>query len=156
MLFSRSILADICQELRSSGKKVVFTNGCFDILHAGHVTYLDTAKKLGDVLIIGLNTDASVRRLKGEHRPVNNENDRAVVIGALKSVDFVVLFDEDTPLELITLLKPNVIAKGGDYTPETIVGADVVRQNGGEVVVIPLVAGKSTTAIIQKAQSNCK
>ncbi|MBS1537536.1 MAG: D-glycero-beta-D-manno-heptose 1-phosphate adenylyltransferase [Bacteroidetes bacterium] len=155
MLISRSILAQVCQELRLAGKKIVFTNGCFDILHAGHVTYLDTAKRLGDVLIIGLNTDDSVRRLKGEHRPVNSENDRAVVISALKSVDYVVLFDEDTPLELITLLKPNVIAKGGDYTPETIVGADVVRQQGGEVVVIPLVAGKSTTAIIQKAQSNC-
>jgi len=155
MIISRLVLADVCQELRLADKKIVFTNGCFDILHAGHVTYLDEAKMLGDVLVIGLNTDASVRRLKGEHRPVNDEHDRAIVISALKSVDYVVLFDEDTPLELITLLKPDIIVKGGDYTPETIIGADFVRQNGGKVVVIPLVAGKSTTAIIQKAQSNC-
>ncbi len=155
MLISRSILAEVCQELRLADKRIVFTNGCFDILHSGHVAYLEVAKKFGDILIIGLNTDASVRRLKGESRPVNSENDRAIVINALKSVDYVVLFDEDTPLELISLLLPDVLAKGGDYTPDTIVGADVVRQNGGNVVVIPLVAGKSTTAIIQKAQTTC-
>ncbi|MBI3260419.1 MAG: D-glycero-beta-D-manno-heptose 1-phosphate adenylyltransferase [Ignavibacteriae bacterium] len=155
MLISRQILAEVCQELRSASKKIVFTNGCFDILHSGHVTYLSSAKKLGDVLIIGLNTDASVRRLKGENRPVNSEDDRAIVINALKSVDYVVLFDEDTPLELITLLKPDILVKGGDYTPETIVGADTVLRNGGSVIVIPLVAGKSTTAIIQKAQTTC-
>jgi rfaE bifunctional protein nucleotidyltransferase chain/domain len=155
MQISRSILALVCQEARLSGKKIVFTNGCFDILHSGHVTYLEAAKKLGDVLIIGLNTDSSVRRLKGESRPVNTESDRAIVVGALKSVDYVVLFDEETPLELIRLLTPDVLVKGGDYTPETIVGAEVVQENGGSVVVIPLVAGKSTTAIIQKAQADC-
>lgn len=155
MLISRQILAEVCQELRTANKKIVFTNGCFDILHSGHVTYLSAAKKLGDVLIIGLNTDASVKRLKGENRPVNSENDRAVVINALRSVDYVVYFDEDTPLELITLLKPDVLVKGGDYTPETIVGADTVLRDGGSVIVIPLVAGKSTTSIIQRAQISC-
>ena len=155
MLISRQILAEVCQELRSANKKVVFTNGCFDILHSGHVTYLSAAKKLGDVLIIGLNTDASVKRLKGGNRPVNSENDRAVVINALRSVDYVVYFDEDTPLELITLLKPDVLVKGGDYTPETIVGADTVLRDRGSVIVIPLVAGKSTTSIIQRAQISC-
>ena len=132
----------------------VFTNGCFDILHAGHVFYLAEAKKRGDVLIVGLNSDQSVRRLKGASRPLNSQADRAVVLGALKSVDVVTIFGEDDPFELITLVKPDVLVKGGDYDPDAregpraIVGADFVRAYGGTVAVIPFVEGKSTTGII--------
>lgn len=151
MVISRALLSSLCSELREQGKKVVFTNGCFDILHVGHVTYLQAAKLLGDVLIVGINSDDSVRRLKGPSRPINNEADRSTVVAAVRSVDYTVIFDEDTPLELITELRPNVITKGGDYTPDTIVGAEFVRKQGGDVVVIPLVVGKSTTSIVQKA-----
>jgi len=150
MNISRSLLAELCTLLRNQGKKIVFTNGCFDILHVGHVTYLDAAKQLGDVLIVGVNSDASVRRLKGPSRPINNESDRSMVLSALKAVDFTVIFDEDTPLELIKQITPHILTKGGDYTEDTIVGAPYVRSHGGEVVVIPLVAGKSTTSIIRK------
>ncbi len=150
MLISRETLSTVCRELKANGKKVVFTNGCFDILHIGHVTYLEKAARLGDILVIGLNSDASVSALKGPSRPVNNENDRAGILSALKFVDYVSVFDEDTPFELVSAIMPDIIVKGGDYTPETIVGADIVTQNGGEVVVIPLVEGKSTTNIIRK------
>ena len=150
MMLSKEILGKVCKELRFNDMKIVFTNGCFDIIHAGHVKYLAEAKKLGDVLIVGLNSDDSVRRLKGPSRPVNNELDRAIVLGALKSVDYVCLFDEDTPLELITGLMPDVLVKGGDYTIDNIVGADFVMKRGGEVAVIPFVEGKSTTKIIGK------
>ena len=150
MLLLKDELALICHDLRNQNKKIVFTNGCFDIIHAGHVSYLAQAKKYGDILIIGLNSDDSVRRLKGKHRPVNDETDRALVLSALRSVDYVCIFDEDTPLELIKLLKPDVLAKGGDYTQETIVGADFVKKNGGEVVVVPLVPGKSTTELLRR------
>jgi D-beta-D-heptose 7-phosphate kinase/D-beta-D-heptose 1-phosphate adenosyltransferase len=153
MILGREDLAKAVAGLQSQGKRVVFTNGCFDIIHAGHVEYLAKSRELGDVLVIGLNTDASVKRLKGESRPINSETDRAIVLDALKYVDFVCLFDEDTPLELIRVVKPNVLTKGGDYSHETIVGADFVVANGGEVVVIPLVAGKSTTNVINKM--NC-
>jgi len=131
----------------------VFTNGVFDILHAGHVTYLAEARALGDVLVLGLNTDASVRRLKGPERPINNENDRATVVAALRAVDHVVLFDDDTPIRVITALLPDVLVKGGDYTRDTIVGADEVEANGGRVVTIPLLEGRSTTNIINRARS---
>lgn len=137
--------------LRAAGRRIVFTNGCFDILHAGHVRYLAAARALGDCLVLGLNSDASVRRLKGETRPVNDENDRAEVVGGLKSVDAVVIFDEDTAENLIAKVRPAVYAKGGDYTPETLPEARVVESYGGEVAFIPLVAGKSTTNIIRKA-----
>ncbi len=150
MLISRETLTTVCKELKQNGKKVVFTNGCFDILHIGHVTYLEKAARLGDVLVLGLNSDASVSALKGPSRPVNKEADRAGVLSALKFVDYVTVFDEDTPFELVSAIIPDVIVKGGDYTPETIVGADIVTQNGGEVAVIPLVEGKSTTNIIKK------
>jgi len=150
MIISRSLISEICNQLREQGKSIVFTNGCFDILHVGHVTYLEAAKQLGDVLIVGVNSDDSVRRLKGPSRPINNESDRSAVLSALKAVDFTVIFDEDTPLELIEELTPHVITKGGDYTPETIVGAEYVRQHGGKVIVIPLVAGKSTTSILKR------
>lgn len=150
MNISRELALIITREAHLAGKKVVFTNGCFDIIHSGHVTYLAKAKRLGDILIVGLNSDGSVRRLKGPERPINNYNDRAAVMSALKPVDYVVEFTEDTPLELIKTIKPDIITKGGDYAPENIVGADFVTANGGEVVVIPFVPGKSTTSIISR------
>jgi len=128
--------------------KIVFTNGCFDILHRGHIEYLSQARDKGEILIIGLNSDASVKRIKGEGRPVQDETSRALVLASLRIVDAVVLFDEDTPYELIKIVKPDVLVKGGDYTDETIVGADIVRANGGEVVVIPIVEGYSTSKIL--------
>lgn len=138
---------------KKAKQKIVFTNGCFDLLHAGHVTYLEAAKKRGDKLILGLNTDRSVSALKGPTRPVVNENDRARVLAALESVDAVILFDEDTPLNLINTLKPDVIAKGSDYTEARVVGAEEVKSWGGEVALIDLVAGRSTSNIIKKLNS---
>lgn len=131
-------------------KKIVFTNGCFDILHIGHIRYLQEAAKLGDILIIGLNSDASVKRLKGLDRPINSEQDRAELLCALEFVDYVVIFDEDTPLELISVVEPDVLVKGGDYYPEDVVGRDIIEKRGGELVLIPFVEGKSTTNIIEK------
>lgn len=135
---------------KKANQKIVFTNGCFDLLHAGHVTYLEAAKKRGDKLILGLNTDHSVSALKGPSRPVVNENDRARVLAALESVDAVILFDEDTPLNLINAIRPNVIAKGSDYTAEQVVGGKEVVSWGGEIALIDLVAGRSTSNIIKK------
>ncbi len=131
---------------------VVFTNGVFDLLHPGHVDVLLGARAEGAALVVGLNSDASVQRLKGPSRPVRSEVERAYVLAAFEMVDAVVVFDEDTPLELVRALQPDVIVKGGDYSPETIVGADVVRARGGRVVVIPLVPDQSTTSIIAKLQ----
>jgi D-beta-D-heptose 7-phosphate kinase/D-beta-D-heptose 1-phosphate adenosyltransferase len=130
--------------------RVVFTNGVFDLLHPGHVDVLVGARRHGDALIVGLNSDASVRRLKGPERPVRSESERAYVLGAFEVVDAVVVFDEDTPLELVRRLEPDVIVKGGDYREDTIVGAREVRARGGSVVVIPLTPGQSTTSIIEK------
>ena len=129
---------------------VVFTNGVFDLIHPGHVDVLSAARSYGDALLVGLNTDASVKRLKGPDRPVRTEAERAYVLAAFEAVDAVVLFDEDTPIELVKALEPDVIAKGGDYSEETIVGAAEVKARGGEVVVIPLTPGQSTTSIIEK------
>ena len=151
MLIPKERIEDFCATLREAGQRVVFTNGCFDILHAGHVRYLEAARALGDCLVLGLNTDASVRRLKGETRPVNTELDRAAVVGALVAVDYVVLFDEPTAEMLIEKVRPAVYAKGGDYTRETLPEARIVEAYGGEVALVPLVAGKSTTGIIEKA-----
>lgn len=131
-------------------KKIVFTNGCFDILHIGHIRYLQEAAKLGDILIIALNSDASVKRLKGSDRPINNEMERAEMIGALGFVDYVTLFEEDTPLELIKKIQPDVLVKGGDYTQDEVVGREEVEARGGKLVLIPFVEGKSTTNIIEK------
>lgn len=131
-------------------QKIVFTNGCFDILHIGHIRYLQEAAKLGDILIIGLNSDASVKRLKGQDRPINSEDDRAEMLSALGFVDYVALFEEDTPLELIKLVQPDVLVKGGDYAPEDVVGKSEVEKRGGCVVIVPLVEGKSTTGIIKR------
>ena len=130
-------------------KKIVFTNGCFDILHRGHIEYLSMARDLGVVLIIGLNTDDSVKRIKGEGRPVQDETSRALILASLRFVEAIILFDEDTPYDLISMIKPDVLVKGGDYTEETIVGADIVKANGGEVVTIPLVEGYSTSGLIE-------
>lgn len=136
----------IAKRLKAQGRKIVFTNGCFDILHRGHATYLQKAKELGDILILGLNSDESIRRLKGETRPINNLEDRAFLIGALESVDFVVPFTEDTPYELIKRITPNVLVKGADYEGKEVVGSDVAD----ELVLIEFVAGKSTTNLIEK------
>ena len=138
---------------KSEGKKVVFTNGVFDLLHLGHITYLAKAAELGDKLIIGLNTDASVKRLKGENRPVNDQNNRAALLAALFFVDAVILFEEDTPRQLITLLMPDVLIKGADYTVENIAGAKEVLANGGEVKTISLVDCYSSTNIINKIKA---
>ncbi|GMR12735.1 MAG: D-glycero-beta-D-manno-heptose 1-phosphate adenylyltransferase [Gemmatimonadota bacterium] len=135
-------------------RRVVFTNGCFDILHRGHVTYLEQARLLGDELVVGLNTDASVGRLKGAGRPLVPERDRAFVLAALSSVTAVTLFDEDTPAELIAALRPDVLVKGGDYMSDEIVGADTVEQGGGRVVIIPYVEGHSTTELIQRLRES--
>ena len=137
-------------ELQQSGKKIVFTNGCFDILHAGHVKYLEAAKQLGDKLIVGINSDESVRKLKGKDRPINKLINRAKVIGSLKCVDAVVVFDETTPIKLIKAIKPNVLVKGGDYKVKEIVGYEEITKLGGKVKTIPLVPGLSTTKIISK------
>ncbi|MBC8344882.1 MAG: D-glycero-beta-D-manno-heptose 1-phosphate adenylyltransferase [Candidatus Marinimicrobia bacterium] len=135
---------------KSAGLKVVFTNGCFDILHRGHVAYLSEAKSLGNKLILALNSDRSVRELKGERRPIQSQDDRAAILDALESIDLVVIFDEDTPQEIIKTLLPHVLVKGGDYSPETIVGAGTVIENGGEVKVIPFLSGYSTSGILEK------
>lgn len=150
MLIPNEKIEDFCATLRAAGQRIVFTNGCFDILHAGHVRYLTQARSLGDCLVLGLNTDASVRRLKGETRPVNRELDRAEVVGALAAVDYVVLFDEPTAEALVEKVRPAVYAKGGDYTRETLPEAKIVERYGGEVHFIGLVPGRSTTKIIEK------
>jgi len=135
---------------RKQGKRIVFTNGCFDLLHPGHVHYLQAARELGDFLVVGLNDDDSIRRLKGPSRPVNNLEHRACILAAIKSVDMVVAFSEDTPIKLITSLMPDVLVKGGDYSVEDIVGAEEVRGNGGKVVVIPFLDGHSSTGLIDR------
>ena len=143
-------LAPRLDEARKSGKKVVFTNGCFDILHVGHVRYLAAAGAKGELLVVGLNTDASVRLIKGDKRPVVHQSHRAEVLASLGCVDYVVLFDAPQPLELIQTLKPDVLVKGADWTQETIVGGDFVKSNGGRVVRISLVPDISTSRIIAK------
>ncbi|MDX2184777.1 MAG: D-glycero-beta-D-manno-heptose 1-phosphate adenylyltransferase [Gemmatimonadaceae bacterium] len=144
-------LADAVAWRRAQPGRVVFTNGVFDLLHPGHVDVLRLARAEGDALLVGVNSDASVRRLgKGPERPIRPEADRAYVLGGLESVDAVVVFDEDTPARLVAALEPDVIVKGGDYRPDTVVGADTVQARGGRVVIIPLVEGQSTTSIVQK------
>lgn len=158
---TREELAERCAELRGTGKRIVFTNGCFDILHAGHAMYLERARALGDVLVVGINDDASARRLKGPARPIMHEQDRADLVAALRAVDFVSLFGEDTPFDLIRAIEPDVLVKGGDYDAAAtdgasyIVGSDVVRSRGGEVRVIEFVEGRSTSDIIGRILSSC-
>jgi len=146
------LLARLEQE-RAAGRKIVFTNGCFDILHPGHIAYLEDAAACGNVMVLGLNSDASVRRLKGAERPINSEQDRAVMLAGLASIDYVTLFDQDTPIELISAVKPDVLVKGGDWTLENIVGADFVQEHGGEVYSLPFREGYSTTSLIEKIKS---
>ncbi|WP_178337443.1 D-glycero-beta-D-manno-heptose 1-phosphate adenylyltransferase [Candidatus Avelusimicrobium facis] len=147
-IFSRRRLALWLKAQRQAGKKIVFTNGCFDILHAGHVSVLEFSRSKGDVLVVGVNSDASVRRLKGPTRPVNPEADRALVLAALQAVDAVCLFEQDTPYELIQLVRPDVLVKGGDYKPNEIVGREFAKK----VVRFALLKGRSTTNIIKKVQ----
>ena len=149
-LLSRNEALEKVRAWQASGKKVVFSNGCFDILHAGHVEYLAAARELGDMLLIGLNSDASVRRLKGPNRPVCCEADRAAVLSALLVVDGVTLFNEDTPEELIGTLLPDILVKGSDWAIEQIAGARAVLDHGGSVLTLPLLEGRSTTGIIEK------
>jgi len=145
----QSLKASIVQ-WQSEGKKVVFTNGVFDLLHIGHITYMAKAAELGDILVIGLNSDSSVRRIKGQDRPVNDQNSRTALLAALFFVDSIVVFEEDTPINLITTLMPDILVKGADYSIENIVGAKEVIANGGEVKTIDFVEGYSSTSIIKK------
>ena len=146
-------LLDIIKELKSENKVVVTTNGCFDILHVGHVRYLNQAKALGDILVVCLNTDKSVKKLKGDSRPINSENDRAEVLAGLSSVDYVILFDEETPSDLLGKIKPDIHVKGGDYNVDTLPESKVIQQAGGKIIFLPFVEGKSTTGIINKINS---
>jgi len=146
-------LKELVSAWKKEGKKVVFTNGVFDLLHIGHITYMAKASELGDKLIIGLNSDSSVKRIKGDDRPVNDENSRAALLAALFFVDAIVLFNEDTPINLITSLMPDILVKGADYDIENIVGAKEVLANGGEVKTISFVDGYSSTSIIQKIRN---
>lgn len=149
-VFSPDALVQQLASIRDQGKKVVFTNGCFDLLHRGHVTYLSEAASLGDFLIVGVNSDDSVQRLKGDNRPLQDEKSRAEILAALECVSAVVLFNEDTPLELISRLKPDVLVKGGDYTVDTVVGAQEVIDSGGEVKLLSFLPGYSTSSIEEK------
>lgn len=152
--FSRKELSEIVKKAREDGKKVVFTNGCFDILHVGHVRLLQASRGLGDLLVVGVNSDGSVKRLKGPSRPVVNEAERAEVIAALEAVDYVVIFDEDTPVELIGELKPDIHVKGGDYDINSIPEASVIKSYGGVLYSFTLVEGHSTTEIIRKIEES--
>lgn len=152
-IFGVEQLAHKTAELKAAGKKVVFTNGCFDLLHVGHVDLLEKARAAGDFLIVGLNSDVSVERLKGPSRPIHPQEARATVLAALASVDAVVVFEEDTPIHTIETLKPNVHVKGGDYEPDQLPEAQVVREHGGEILIVPLVEGYSTTKALEKSQA---
>jgi rfaE bifunctional protein nucleotidyltransferase chain/domain len=150
-----SDLISVVNKVKEKQQKVVFTNGCFDILHKGHVIYLEEAKDLGDFLILGVNSDVSVNNLKGKTRPIVDEKGRLAVLAALECVDAVILFDEETPLNLIKNLNPDILVKGGDYPIHTIVGSDYILQNGGEVKTLSLIEGYSTTLIEQKIKKSC-
>ena len=143
-------VTDKLKEWRRIKEKIVFTNGCFDILHLGHIDYLEKARSLGNRLIIGLNSDSSVTKLKGRGRPLYKEEARSRILAALEFVDIIIMFDQETPYDLINLIKPDILVKGNDYLAENIVGADIVKSNGGEVVTINLVEGYSTSALIEK------
>ncbi len=143
-------LVSVRNSLRSQGKRVVFTNGCFDVLHRGHVEFLNLAKGCGDILMVGLNSDDSVRRIKGKNRPIVPEEDRAFILSNLTAVDYVAVFEEDTPLETITALLPDVLVKGADWNLDEVVGREVVERNGGSVKTIPLVPNRSTSDIVKR------
>ena len=156
-IIKKENVQELIEKLKKENKKIVFTNGCFDILHVGHVRYLANSSKYGDILIIGLNSDSSVKKLKGANRPINNENDRAEVLSALSFVDYIIIFEETTPEKLIEIIKPDIYTKGADYTINTLPEAKTVLKNGGKIEFINLVQGKSTTNIIKKTQNsqNC-
>lgn len=154
MNISKELGKFIVEATKKEGKKIVFTNGCFDILHLGHITYLEQAKKQGDILIVGVNSDKSVKKLKGNERPINAEKDRALLLSALKSVDYTIIFEEDTPEDLISYLKPSIHVKGGDYKKEDLPETKIVEAYGGEVIILNFVEGKSTTNIINKMKNN--
>jgi len=143
-------LQSLLDILRATGTKIVFTNGCFDLIHTGHTRYLALAKSFGDILVVAVNSDASVRRIKGEKRPINPQDERAEVLSALGSVDFVVIFDEPDPYKIIAALQPDVLVKGGDWPVEKIVGREIVEARGGKVISVPYIEGASTTGIIGK------
>lgn len=153
-IWTNEAIGERLADWKTNGDKIVFTNGCFDILHSGHLDYLERAGKLGNRLIIGLNSDASVSRLKGPERPINALGDRARMLASLMFVDAVIPFEEDTPYSLISQVMPDVLVKGGDYLAESIVGADIVTANGGHVEVLPFIAGFSTTSIIDKIKKS--
>jgi D-beta-D-heptose 7-phosphate kinase/D-beta-D-heptose 1-phosphate adenosyltransferase len=150
VIFDRKKLIIAVKKLKKHGKKIVFTNGCYDLLHGGHVRFLAAAKNMGDVLVLALNSDASVRRIKGPKRPVTNQDERAEVMSALESVDIVTIFDENDPYNIIKDIVPDVLVKGGDWELDKIIGADIVKAAGGKVRNVPYVKGKSTTNIIAK------
>jgi len=149
-IIARAESSELGIKLHESGGKIVFTNGCFDIIHAGHVSYLSAAKALGDILILGLNSDKSVKKLKGKSRPINTQQDRATVLAAFSFVDYVIIFEEDTPYELIKELQPDILVKGGDWHRDQIVGSDLVLKRGGKVLSLSYVQGLSTTNILDK------
>lgn len=149
-LIEKENLDNIIKKLKSENKKIVFTNGCFDILHAGHVRYLKESKKFGDILIVGLNSDVSVKKIKGESRPINPEMDRAEVLAGLEAVSYIVLFDEPSPVKLLEEIKPDIYTKGADYTVETLPEAKTVLSYGGKIEFIKFLEGRSTTKIIDK------
>jgi len=151
----REAISTTLAQWRAAGQRIVFTNGCFDLLHYGHLHYLAQARDLADRLVIGLNSAASVRRLKGPHRPINDELTRTHLLAALQMVDAIIVFEEDTPLELIRIVQPDILVKGGDWKPEQIVGSDLVLARGGQVLSLPFVEGYSTTNIEQKILDRC-
>lgn len=151
-VLNRQDLARVVAQLHAQGKRIVATNGCFDILHLGHVLYLEEARKLGDALIVGINSDASVKQLKGADRPINKESDRAEVVAALRSVDYATIFGESTADQFLKAIKPHVYAKGGDYTPENLPETELVKTLGAKLVFIKLIPGKSTTDLLAKIQ----
>ena len=153
-IYALSDALPILDALKERNISIVFTNGCFDLLHEGHIHYLEKSRELGDFLIVGLNSDASVRRLKGSGRPVKDIQSRQAVLAGLSSIDMVIVFDEDTPLELIKRVRPNILVKGGDYSRENIVGADLVEADGGHVKTIEFLQGYSSSAIIEKMERN--
>lgn len=152
-IVSADEIRELCNSLRLKEKKIVFTNGCFDLLHAGHVLYLESARNLGDILIVGLNSDSSVQRLKGPNRPVNPQEERGIVLAALEAVDYVVIFDTDTPYNLIDQVRPDVLVKGGDWAVSEIVGADLVLGYGGEVRSLSFQEGLSTSKVISRIRN---
>jgi rfaE bifunctional protein nucleotidyltransferase chain/domain len=149
-IISRKDLGMIVRKIHEQGLTIVFTNGCFDILHKGHIKYLSESADKGDILIVGLNADDSVKRLKGENRPVQDQESRAISLAALSFIDYIVLFNEDTPIRIIEIIQPDILVKGGDYEPENIVGYDVIKSSGGKIITIPFEKGYSTSSIINK------